>query len=175
MNSKLQDVQDALEKVNQIGERRTELEIEQAELKTRIQTLTAAVSTGDTKSVNDLAIAKARTEVLPGELNSLGQTFLAAVGVLRETLTPLSQMVAQAYGAEFEQTKKQIREFLSGMIDEAYLVDQFTTQICTVAKRVKDMDFLNTRFSNISLTRTLEPKAIVSRAEDALKLLQNVG
>jgi seryl-tRNA synthetase len=175
MNPQLKNVQTAFDKVKEISERRKKLEAEQQELQAKIATLTAAVASGDTRSVNALAVAKARSEsALPAELSAVQRDYDRAICALRDTLPPLSPMVAKAYGKERERMAAVAGEFLSGYLEDAYLVEVLTRQITENSKTVRALDFLNTRFSSGHITQPVGAAAVISRANNALAGLANV-
>ena len=174
MNPNLQSVQIALDNVSKIAERRQGLEAEQQELQTKIQTLTATVAGGDAKSVNALNIAKARAEVLPGDLSSLSLEFSGAITTLSNSLLPLSPMVAKAFGKEFRRIEATVRAFLETQITDGYLIEKFTQEITTNAETVRASDFLNTRFSTLQNNKLVDAKSVISRAKDAIASLEHV-
>ena len=162
MNPQLKNVQTAFDKVKEISERRKKLEAEQQELQAKIATLTAAV-------------AKARSEsALPAELSAVQRDYDRAICALRDTLPPLSPMVAKAYGKERERMAAVAGEFLSGYLEDAYLVEVLTRQITENSKTVRALDFLNTRFSSGHITQPVGAAAVISRANNALAGLANV-
>ena len=176
MNAELNLVQTNLGKVNEITTRQRELETKQGELKEKIKTLTAAVAAGDAKVVNDLAVATARAGQMPSELAAVARQYDEAIAALRNTLPALSPMVARAYGDEVKNVKARVKLFLQSLLDEGHLVEEFTLQIVNNAKMVKDLDYLNTRFSALrfNLNGNLDAKAIIARAKDAIKSLSSL-
>jgi hypothetical protein len=173
MNPNLQSIQIALDNVNKIAERRQGLEAEQQELQTKIQTLTATVAGGDAKSVNALNIAKARAEVLPGELSSLLLEFNGAITTLSNSLLPLSPMVAKACGKEYRRIEAIVRAFLETQIISGYLIEKLTREITTNAKTVTALDSLNARFASLGFNK-IDAKSVISRAKDAIVSLEHV-
>ena len=175
MNPQIQKVQTALAKVENITERRRALETEQCELKAKIQTLTAAVASGDGKSVNDLTIARARSEsALPAELSGLHQEYDGAIRALRDTLPPLSLMVAKAFGRERDRMVAIAEQFLKTHLEDSYLIETLTNQIVENSKTFRTLDFLNARFASGNINQPVSADAVISRAKGALAYLQNV-
>ena len=174
MKQNLQLVKTALGKVNQITERRLELEGERRELQTKIQTLTNATAAGDEKSVNALTIAKSRSEVLPSEVASVQREFDDSIIALRNSLPALSRDVATAYGNEFQRMQTIAKEFLQTHLESANLIEEFTRQITINAKTVLKWDYLNSRFSTLNTNQPSDPDAVISRARAAIADLADV-
>jgi hypothetical protein len=179
MNQKILAVKTALEKVDAIAARRGELEAEQKALQPKIQKLTARVANGDAKSVNDLAIATARSAFgVPNDLKSVEAEFDAAIHELRQTLIPLGPMVARAYGAERKRVEAIVTEFLQTHMsdpDHGHEVEQLTARIVDNSNTIRPLDYLNTRFSATHINQQrLAADSVIGRARDAVKSLSNI-
>jgi hypothetical protein len=175
MNPQIQKVQTALDNVKAIAARQRILETEQRELRTKIQSLTTAVASGDEKSVNALTIAKARSDSsLPAELSAEQRKYDVAIRALRDTLPSLSSMVATAYGKERDRVAAIAGEFLNAHLEDSYLVETLTRQITDNSKTVRPLDFLTIRFGAGHINQPVGADAVISRAEGALACLANV-
>ncbi len=177
MSEILANLRDKLEKTEQIEQQRDKLNAEQAELQSKIQTLTAAVAGGDAKSVTALTIAKARLEVLPGDLARNQAEFDDCIEELRGGLGSVQILVANAYRRERDRVEQAAKEFLGTHLERpanAHLIEDLARQITNAAKTVMEMEALTNFYGSLQIRSISTPNNIISRARSALDRLQNV-
>jgi seryl-tRNA synthetase len=173
MKKILQAIQTALEKVEQIGERKRALETEQRELQPKLETLMAAVAGGDSKSVNALTIAKARAELLPKDFIAIQTDYDDAIGELRSLILEIPTMLHEAYSAECQRVESLAQKFLESHLDNNYLIGEITRQIVTNSPKIRSLDMLKTVLSDSSI-HIPNPSQILAKARYAVENLANI-
>ena len=182
MNPKLKAVSEVVAKVDQLSARKRELESEQKLLQlTKIPKLTRLVADGDAKSVNDLSIATARSGYgIPQALAALQTEFDTAVHELRQTLIPISPLVARAYGLARTRMEGIAIEFLEAHISNSdhgnhrHEIEDLTKRIVEISDSVKPLDYLNVRFSAPINQQRLGAESALCRARDVVKNLSHL-
>jgi len=165
-----------LQRVETITAARKALETEQADLKRTVHALTITVGGGDAKAAGDLVVAKARQELLPGELQRNRAEYEALTREIKTLLPDIALEVGRAYLAESRRVEGEVREFLGGLLDihaDAHMVDEFSRQIVSSSKTVKHLDGLRNSFYS-HIIQTMTPEGVISRAKYAVKACADV-
>jgi DNA repair exonuclease SbcCD ATPase subunit len=168
MKKILSAMQAGLKKLESFSERTQPLEAELNELPAKIKALKHAVSGGDTKSCNALAVAQARLELLPGELAALQQERAEVINELRSQVSSLSPALAKIYNETFERIKKSAVEFLEKHLDSSYQVEQIAKQITEHSKELTELYRYKIVYEGSFNFNQNDPSLVISRAEYAL-------
>jgi hypothetical protein len=173
MQKTLKIIESALDKIEKNRERRQALEDDKLALPEKIRALTASVAAGDAKSCNALAIAKARSEVLAQDIESLRPEFDDIVSTLNSALCEIPSKLGKAYGAEYRRVEKLCEDFVKSLLGDQYEVAEIVRTLVTKAKSVDKIDRLQRVFGGSSIG-TPAPALIISKCRFALEQLQNV-
>lgn len=173
MKIDLKPVESLLKKVERNQERQQQLKEEQQLLQPRIKELIAAVGGGDIASCNPLQIAKARTEMLPAELDATKLEFDRIISDLRSALLEIPTALHEAYAAEYQRVERLAKKFLEEHLDSPHLVETLTREIVTNAKKLRALDAKKTVFggSSINIPNAAQ---VLSKARYALENLNDV-
>ena len=174
MKETLAQIKAKLAKLESLDSQIKGLDTEKTELQAKVQTLTAQAAGGDAQAATSLTMAKARLDVLPNDVARNRAEYAAVVRELRNLLPAAVTGVAQAYGQEFSQVSAQVGEFLSSVMDEQHLVEEFTRQITNNSRTVKQLDGLRTVFQSPITLKSAPDNAIVFRAKSVVQHLANV-
>ena len=124
-------------------------------------------------NVSKIAERRQGLEAEQQELQTKIQTLTATVaGGDAKSVNPLN--IAKASGKEFRRVEAIVRAFLETQITDGYLIEKFTLEITNNAKTVLAFGFLNARFSSLHINKLVDAKSVISRAKDAIALLEHV-